>query len=75
MSRKPPHTPVRRPPLPFELDGSEVHGYAFVSGDRWMAIATDEMTHAIAVELRRLPAPVRDPIPAIIGRAMVAWLN
>lgn len=74
MSR-PPHSPPRRPALPFELDGSEVHGAMFVSGDRWMCVATDELTHAIAVELRRLPAPVRDPVPQVIGRAMVRWLN
>ena len=64
-----------RPPLPFELGDEMIHGAVFQSGGRWMAVCTDELTHAIAEELRALPAPVRDPLPAVIGRAVARWLN
>lgn len=76
---RPPHTPPnRRPPLPFDLDGTEVVGYAFVSGDRWMAVTTDELQHELYETLRALPEPrgdEPDPLPRALGTALARLPN
>ncbi len=74
--RRPGHTPPdRRPRLPFELDGSTIVGAVFVSGDRWMCIATDELSSALYEQLRAQRDPAPDPIPRALGPALVRLLN
>lgn len=76
MRRRPPTTPpVYRPRLPFDLDGVEVVGYAFVSGDRWMTVTTDELQHELYETLRANRAPESDPIPRALGPALVRLVN